>query len=659
MQESKVDVLIIGAGPAGYMAASWFARIGINARIIDKRSTKIFVGQADGLQPRVLEVFQSFGFGDRPLKDASIGYEACFYEPDANGKIHRVGRKPEGVVGISRFHGSVIHQGRIETWLTDFIDEWSNGKMKVERPILPETLEIDESQISNPDAYPVTVGVKKLADNDAEPEQYGSKIENGLFRQFDWDQDRNGAVPAESREIIHAKYVLGCDGAHSWVRSQIGINVEGETTDYVWGVLDIVPITDFPDIRKRCSIHSASDGSIMVIPREAGLVRLYIQLKKTEHIPETRSAEERENDQKQGKTAGPRVDRSKITPEAILETARKIFAPYTLDVAETQWFTAYQIGQRVAAKFQKLERVFIAGDACHTHSPKAGQGMNVSMMDTYNLAWKIGHVLNGLAKPDILSTYEQERRKVAQDLIEYDFKLSRLFSGKPGEISTDAFREVIDNGAAFATGCSVNYDGSIIINKPEGTDSTIPYNSPLAKNVPIGMRFADAKVVSQCDGRPWYLNDRIPSDGRWRIILFPSDFKTNVSLNNQLLDIGAYLESSDSFIKRYTPPTEKIDSIIEVLLVHASSIDVVEWDDFPHAFRPRYQDRRMDYWKIYADSESLREISGQAYEKYGIDRKVGALLVLRPDGYVASVTAPNTEGVSQVAAFFDRFLIPL
>jgi phenol 2-monooxygenase len=173
------------------------------------------------------------------------------------------------------------------------------------------------------------------------------------------------------------------------------------------------------------------------------------------------------------------------------------------------------------------------------------------------------------------------------------------------------------------------------------------------------MRFADTKVVCQCDGRPWYLNDRIPSDGRWRIILFPGDFKTNASLNKQMLDVGAYLESSDSFIKRYTPSTEKIDAIIEVLLVHASSTDVVEWDDFPHAFRPRYQDRRMDYWKIYADSESLHESSGQAYEKYGIDRNVGALLVLRPDGYVASVTAPNMEGVSQVAAFFDRFLIPL
>lgn len=319
--------------------------------------------------------------------------------------------------------------------------------MKIERPIIPESLEIDATQISNPGAYPVTAKVNRLSDRDALPEQYGSKIENGLYRQFDGDQNRKYSDLAESREIINAKYVLGCDGAHSWVRNQIGAVHVGETTDHIWGVLDIVPITDFPDIRKRCSIHSVSDGSVMVIPRENGLVRLYIQLKETPYEPQTPTQDHAglngSNLQSANKS---RVDRSKITPEMILDQARKIISPYKLDVAETQWFTAYQIGQRIANSFQKLERVFIAGDACHTHSPKAGQGMNISMMDTYNLAWKIGHVVKGLARPEILSTYEQERRQVAQDLIDYDYKLSRLFSGKPGEISTEAFREVIDQG---------------------------------------------------------------------------------------------------------------------------------------------------------------------------------------------------------------------
>ncbi|SPO04199.1 related to phenol 2-monooxygenase [Cephalotrichum gorgonifer] len=652
IKESNIDVLIIGAGPAGYMAAIWFARLGINARIIDKRGTKIFTGQADGLQPRALEVFNSFGFAHRPLKEASVGFESCYYEPDANGHIHKVARKVEGVVGISRFNGSVIHQGRIEQWFTDAIDEFSNNTLQVERPLLPESLVVDESKIHDQSAYPITVTVKKLSDDDSVPDQFGHKLENGLYRQFAGDQEREFATPPESREIIHAKYVLGTDGAHSWVRKQLGIVPEGESTDYIWGVLDIVPITNLPDIRKRCAIHSVSDGSIMIIPREGDLVRFYIQLKETAREPEDGSPP--------GTKA--RVDRSKITPELILERARKILHPYTLDVAETQWFTGYQIGQRVAPKFEKWERVFIAGDACHTHSPKAGQGMNISMMDTFNLAWKIAHVVQGKASPAILSTYEDERRQVAKDLIDYDFKLSRLFSGKPGTgdgtISTDEFRDFIDKGSAFTTGCTVDYGASALVSKPPREDSNIKYASPLATELFIGMRFPDSRLVMQCDGRPWFIHDKMPSDGRWRLIDFSGDIKSSPTLAAQLVAVGHYFSSPESFIAKYTPADERVDSVIELILVHASDANNVEWDDFPLAFRSRDSRRVMDYWKIYGDMESLHGGTGDAYEKLGIKRDVGALVVVRPDGYVSMVTTPDMRGINEVGSFFDGFLIP-
>lgn len=579
--------------------------------------------------------------------------ETCYYEPDANGNIQKISRKAEGVVGISRFNGSVVHQGRIEQWFTDAIDEFSDNTLKVERPLVPESLIIDESIVGDQSAYPVTVTVQKLSDTDAAPEQFGHNVQNGLYRQFEGDQEREFADPAEGREIIHAKYVLGTDGAHSWVRKQLGIVPEGESTDYIWGVLDIVPITDLPDIRKRCSIHSVSDGSIMIIPREGNLVRFYIQLKELAQEPEDGSAG----------TGKSRVDRSKITPEAILEVARKIMHPYTLDVAETQWFTGYRIGQRVAPKFEKWERVFIAGDACHTHSPKAGQGMNISMMDTFNLAWKVAHVVQGKASPAILSTYEQERRQVAKDLIDYDFKLSRLFSGKPGTgdgaVSTSEFRDVIDKGQAFTTGCAVDYDASPLISKPTRQDSSIKYASPLATELFVGMRLPDNRLVMQCDGRPWFIHDRLPSDGRWRILDFCGDFKSSPTLTSQLTAVGAYFSSPESFISKYTRSGDRIDSVIELILVHASSPDSVEWYDFPLAFRPRDSRRVMDYWKIYGDMENLHGGTGDAYEKYGLQRDTGALVVLRPDGYVAMVTTPDMAGVEEVDRFFSGFLMPV
>lgn len=77
-----------------------------------------------------------------------------------------------------------------------------------------------------------------------------------------------------------------------------------------------------------------------------------------------------------------KLDRSNINPQMILESAQRTLAPYKLTYEYCDWWTAYQIGQRVGSNFSKNERIFLAGDAVHTHSPKAGQGMNVSMQDS-------------------------------------------------------------------------------------------------------------------------------------------------------------------------------------------------------------------------------------------------------------------------------------
>src|SRR6186713_3009961 len=108
MKESKVDLLIIGAGPAGLMAATWASRLDfprpITTRIIDKRGSKVFNGQADGIQCRSLEIFDSFGFADRVWKEANHMLEICFWNPDENGVIRRTDRLPDTIPGISRFH---------------------------------------------------------------------------------------------------------------------------------------------------------------------------------------------------------------------------------------------------------------------------------------------------------------------------------------------------------------------------------------------------------------------------------------------------------------------------------------------------------------------------------------------------------------------------
>ncbi|KAI5816937.1 putative FAD monooxygenase [Pyronema omphalodes] len=638
-KESNVDVLIVGAGPAGYMAATWLARFpGLKVRFVEKRDGKIFAGQADGIQCRTLEVFQSFGFADRVWKDANHMLEISFWNPDESGKnVIRTGRIPDMQRGLSRYHQVVLHQGWIEGYFRDNLRKYNGAT--VEHSTMPQEMIIDESKVNDLEAYPIKVTLRHLNEEGSHAEQFGHKVANGLFRSANLvnakeeDNGLAGDDKAEDLEVINAKYVLGCDGAHSWVRRQLGFQMIGEQTDYVWGVLDIVPITNFPDIRNRCAIHSAEDGSVMVIPRENALVRLYIQMKEID------------------RQADGRVDRAKITPEKILAQAQKIMHPYTLSYEEIQWFTAYQIGQRVVDHFQAHDRVFILGDAAHTHSPKAGQGMNVSMMDSYNLGWKIGGVLNGTLDPKVLSTYELERSQVAHDLINFDQKFAKLFSGRPAKsaadeagISLEEFHRVFELSHKFASGVDVEYVPSpIVAPASESTQS-------LATNIPVGKRFNSFKVLNQSDARPWEFQELMKSDGRWRIVVFAGDV-LDKDQKARVEKLAEHLDKEDSFMKKYTPADKPRTGLFHILTCHSSPRIEVELHDFPKALRADH-----DYWSVYVDDESHHEGHGQAYKNYGVDPKRGCLVVVRPDQYVSMVV--DLEEVDKVEKFFAGCLVP-
>ncbi|KAK7446510.1 hypothetical protein CaCOL14_010919 [Colletotrichum acutatum] len=667
--ESNVDVLIIGAGPAGLMAAAWMAHCGVNARIVDKRNTKIFCGQADGLQCRSLEIFDSLGFADRAWKEANHMIEICMWNPGNDGVIRRSDRIPDTIVGLSRYQQIVLQQGRIERFFLENIKKHSKDAIKVERGVLPESLEIDLAKVDDDAAYPVTVKLRTLNEEESTPPQAAnaSKIPDGLFRSNlirDDDeadlikkaQDRAGAS-----EIVHAKYVIGCDGARSWTRRALGFELDGEATDFIWGVMDIIPITDFPDIRMRCAIHSAENGSLMVIPRENKLVRLYIQLK--EVAPD----------------ASGRADRSKITPELIFGAAQKILSPYKIEYEYCDWWTAYQIGQRVGTEYDAHGRVFLAGDAVHTHSPKAGQGMNVSMQDTYNLGWKVALAAKGIAKRDILSTYQSERRRVAQDLIEFDHRFSRLFSGRPAKdvldeegVSMEVFKDAFLKGNLFASGLSVDYGASNLVVKAgdalkqgDGnkvlksvasiSEEDFKKKQALATGLPVGMRFNSFKVLNQACARPWHFQEILKADGRFRIVLFAGNI-LDASQKARVDKFCAALDARDNFLRKATPANAPIDSVIEVLTIHsAKRTDTELLRDFPDILHPFDSHTGWDYHKVYVDDESYHEGFGDAYKNYGVHKQRGCVVVVRPDQYVAWIG--ELEDFDDLQKYFEGCLV--
>ena len=260
-------------------------------------------------------------------------------------------------------------------------------------------------------------------------------------------------------ETIKARYVVGCDGARSTVRKSIGRALHGDSANHAWGVMDVLAVTDFPDIRFKSLIQSANDGSIIIIPREGGyLFRLYIELDKL--------------------GASERVAIRNITADDLIATARRILKPYTLDVKEIAWWSVYEIGQRLCDKFddvpeedaaERLPRVFIAGDACHTHSPKAGQGMNVSMQDGFNLGWKLASVLRKRCAPHLLHTYSAERQAIAKELIDFDREwaaLLRIVKHAKARFDPAETQNYFVQHGRYTAGTATRYRPSLLTGEP-------------------------------------------------------------------------------------------------------------------------------------------------------------------------------------------------
>jgi len=352
----------------------------------------------------------------------------------------------------------------------------------------------------------------------------------------------------------------------------------------------------------------------MIIPRERKLVRFYVEL---------------------DTVAGP-VGRN-LTADDIVETAQRIISPYTLRHGSCEWHTTYRIGQRIAEKYSLYSRIFLAGDAVHTNSPKAGLGMNVSMQDSFNLGWKLGLVIKGIMRPSILDSYEAERRSVAVSLVTYDESFSRRFvtlqksdaSQESDSEYAEGFRRALDEGHEDTSGLTVSYSVSGSINGGVPKRSSQEDGESLVLRV--GSRMPDCQVVKQSDGRPHGLLDLLACDGRFRLIVFGGQ----VSEMNQLDRLRQFAESLQECLQRLQSRSAiPMISILSVLLVHSSPRHDIEFFDLPEIFRPFSEQEGWAYDKIFADDYSYRSGHGEAYTRLGIGRESGHLALVRPDHHV-------------------------
>jgi phenol 2-monooxygenase (NADPH) len=605
-----VDVLIIGSGPAGLVLAAQMAEFpDIRTAVIDRKDGPLAVGQADGVACRTVEMFEAFGLADRLVNEAYWVNEVSFWRPapEDRAKITRTGRIQDTEEGLSEFPHLIVNQARMLAYLLDHMER-SASRLAPFYGFQASDVSVDAGGSLE---YPVTVTLRHM----------------------------KGLRETEEISSIRAKYVVGCDGARSATRMAIGRELVGDATNESWGVMDVLAVTDFPDIRIKCAIYSAH-GNVLIIPREGGyLVRFYVEL---EEVADKETH-----------------DKRNVTPDQLVKVANRILHPYTVELKDVGWWSVYEIGQRLCDRFDdvsveeaasRLPRVFIAGDACHTHSAKAGQGMNVSMADAWNLGWKLGAVLTGTAKPELLHTYSEERQAIAEQLIDFDREFSKMFSGRRTE-SADAeggldlgeFQEYFIAQGRFTAGVATRYTPSMIT-----AEATFQH---LAEGFPIGMRFHSAPVVRLADAKPVHLGHAARADGAWRVYIF-ADQHDPTGASSRARDLCEFLASDASPLKRFTPAGADPDSVIDLRAVFQQGHRDLPVDKMPTVLLPsKGRFGLIDYEKIFCPDPTADDI----FEVRGVNRETGCMVVVRPDQYISHVLP--LHGHMALADFFAGILI--
>jgi len=608
---AEADVLIVGCGPAGLTLAAQLAVFSeIKTVIVEQKPGPLQLGQADGIACRTLEMFEAFGFAHKVLEESYWVNETTFWKPDdaatAGDKNHivRSGRVQDVEEGLSHMPHVILNQARVHDF---YLEKMANSATRL-----------------------VPHYSRKLASLVRAEDGLSTHPVTATF-------ERQDAGHVGELETVRAKYVVGCDGARSEVRRSIGLSLKGDSANHAWGVMDVLVNTDFPDIRFKALIQSASEGSIVLIPREGGyMVRIYVEMDKLA-----------ENERVAGRN---------ITIEQLIAAAQRIFHPYKLDVKEVAWWSVYEIGQRLCDRFDdlkseeiptRLPHIFIAGDACHTHSPKAGQGMNVSMQDAFSLGWKLATVLQGRSPASLLHTYSAERQAVAKELIDFDREWAAMLSGGAANDPSAVQKYFVQHGR-YTAGTATRYQRA---RSPLLTGEST--HQHLAEGLQIGTRFHSAPVVRIGDGKQVQLGTTLAADGRWRLMAFAGEGDRGTA-DAPVGMLCSYLTNSDqSPLKRFTPAGADVDAVFDVRAVFQQNHHQFAVTDLPELiFPPKGKYGLHDYEKAFCALEDSKQ---NIYALRGIDRNQGCLVVVRPDQYIAQVLP--LDGIDKLAKFFDGFML--
>ncbi|GAC73883.1 hypothetical protein PANT_9d00315 [Moesziomyces antarcticus T-34] len=677
------DVTIIGAGPAGLMLATSLARFGgFDVLVIDERSEPTTAGRADGIQPRTIEVLKNMEpLGSEFFDRSAPSYERTFWDPRSDGQrgIERTRRVQSFPTDMEIQDNCTLglQQGLIEG---GFLRDMERHGQRVTRPWAYQSFEMTDDP-----TYPVTVTLEKMKPVLESTNEGGAPI--SIIK------------PTGETKTIRTKYLVGCDGGRSRLRKTLEERHEftfnGDWVDTLWAALDCVVETNFPDVRKIAAIHSKNHGALYIFPRENNekgepIIRCYTQVNRLGGEKSKESALDA---------------RDKVTAEMVMKAIKEIAHPYDFKFKGVEWFTCYPIGQRLISRYSlpagktktgsafPAHRVLLAGDACHTHSPKAGQGMNTAIIDSQALAWRINLVEKGLADPDtLLGTYHDERWATGKQLIDFDSEYSALFSGEvpknTPEVATmseaekrEHFINIQRRNAAFTTGAGVIYADNVLNHR----DPSKLGVAKITDKLEPGRRLQPAWATRWSNSQPVRMIHEIQftAPGGFRLYVCAGDLAKNM---RHLEAFAKHLASPHSFVNRFRPnnramllqnkayhqlPTSlntglagelssEANPFFHMLLVVKAQRFDIELEQVQHlgalASMLYCDDIEAGHgaFKVTLDNQFV----GALHEKWGLPN--GGIVIVRPDGYVGAITPldQGQSGFEAIEKYFEAFLRP-
>ena len=359
------DVLVIGAGPTGLVAAAELAATGVRVMLIDKYAAPSTRSRALVVQARTLEIFQKMGLADEFL---AAGRPATSLELFVEGRrkatfeFHDIGVDDTPYPFIL-----IISQAETETILRRYLARLGVEVMS-ERELVGLTQDAE--------------GVEATVD------------------------------AREGRTTIRCRYAIGCDGAHSKVRHALGLTFNGAPYDQEFLLAD-VRVANWPQPINGLQIFLSLQGILLMFPM-AGKANARLVMSRVKRQATTSS-----------KGGEPQDAKDLDIGEARLAARALTAAPIILE--DPQWLATFKLHHRGVDRY-RVGRVFVAGDAAHIHSPAGGQGMNTGIQDAFNLAWKVNLVATGLAPEDLLDSYHAERHPVGQFLLKRTDRFFQLMT---------------------------------------------------------------------------------------------------------------------------------------------------------------------------------------------------------------------------------------